>query len=84
MTKELENDLRQIVRVVYCDNGGKKINQFVELIKSFCVSKESKEIVKVIKNEKKLIDKRFEKVYKYWEGYIANEEQLKETMKKIK
>lgn len=47
------------------------------------MGKESKEILKVIKNEKELIDKRFEKVYEYYEGYIVSEEELREAMKKL-
>lgn len=48
------------------------------------MGKESKEILKVIKNEKKLIDKRFEKVYEYNEGYIVSKEELREAIEKIK
>lgn len=84
MKAELENDLRQITQVIYCNMGEKKIEQLIELIKPFCMGKESKEILKVIKNEKKLIDKRFEKVYEYNEGYIVSKEELREAIEKIK
>ena len=62
MTMELEKDLRQIVQVVYCYIGKEKIEQLIELIKPFCMGKQSKEIIKVIKDEKKVIDKRFENI----------------------
>lgn len=65
MTTELEKDLRQITRVVYCYIGEKKIDQLIELIKPFCMERESKEIIKVVENEKKMIDRRFEKINKY-------------------
>lgn len=83
MKAELENDLRQITQVIYCDMGEKKIKQLIELIEPFCMGKESKEILKVIKNEKKLIDKRFEKVYEYNKGYFVSKEELRKAMEKI-
>lgn len=83
MKVELENDLRQITQIIYCNMGERKLKQLIELIELFCMGKESKEILRVIKNEKKLIDKRFEKVYKYYEGYIMSEEELRKVMEKI-
>ena len=84
MKTELEEDLRQITQVIYCQIGTEKIEQFIKLIKPFCIGKESKEILKVIKNEKKLIDKIFEKFYELNQEYIVSEEQMKEVIKKIK
>lgn len=84
MKTELEEDLRQITQVIYCQIGTEKMEWFIKLIKPFCIGKESKEILKVIKNEKKLVDKRFEKFYELNQEYIVSEEQMKEALKKIK
>ena len=67
MDRESQKSLRNIVQVVYCDIGEKKLEQFIKLIKLFCHGQDIKEVLKIIKQEKKRIDKSFEEYYSQYD-----------------
>lgn len=63
MSPELEYDLRQITQVFYCDIGAKELDWFIKYVKPFCIAKQTKQILKIVKNQKRKVDKRFEEYY---------------------
>lgn len=63
MSTELKEDLKNIIRVIYCYIGENKLQQIIELIDSYSVGKELKQIIKIIKKEQKEIKKRIRECY---------------------
>ena len=74
MSVELEEDLKTMTQVLYCDLGEERIQQIIETMKFCCVGKELKQIIKVIEKEKKIIDKRFKEYYDSYVNYKEIEE----------
>lgn len=75
ISKQFEEDLRQIVQMLYCHYGREKLVDRMKLIKDFVISKEGKEVVKIMSNQIKEIDKRFDEYYR---------DRVNEYYKKIK
>ena len=69
MSVELQEDLRNITQVLYCDLGEDKLQQIIDTIEYYHSGKELKQIMKVIKKEKKMIDKRFKEYYEQYVDY---------------
>ena len=71
MNEDFKKDLEQIVHVIYCDIGSKEMKKRLEYIKPFCLSEESLQIMKIVKQEIKNVDRRMEEYRKSMEGQLA-------------
>ena len=72
ISKELEEDLKQVAQVIYCHYGEKKTIEEIVIFKNLFKSKEGRKMFKIISDEMKAVDKRLEEVYKEWDEVFGN------------